>query len=276
MQKLKDFLPKHSNKIYSPINSCIYCGFLENLSDEHIIPFGLGGKIKLPKASCSECAKKTSIFEHTCLRTMYGPLRLLYDLPSRRKKSRPEKLPLKVKISPTDEWTYINVEQDRYPFLITFPYFSMPDLLINNPNKIIRGAVTDRLWIRGASPSYIFRNLLQKLTEELGVFSIMPESKAHIEEFCQMLSKIAHSFAVAELGYNKFKPFLVPHIKDKELKNCSDYIGSLSKDENPSDQLHELSIYSGANPNYVTVRIRLLARLGTPTYYVVVGEYLNN
>jgi len=97
------------------------------LADEHIIPFGLGGRMVLPKATCPECAKKTSSFEHTCLRTMYGPLRLLYDLPSRRKKNRPETLPLKVKFNPDDEWTLIQVEQNRYPFLLAFPYFSMPN-----------------------------------------------------------------------------------------------------------------------------------------------------
>lgn len=274
--RLKDFLPEHPEKIYAPIGHCIYCSASKNLSDEHIIPFGLGGRMKLPKASCTECAKKTSSFEHTCLRTMYGPLRLLYDLPSRRKKSRPKTLPLKAKFNPDDEWTQVQVEQDRYPFLITFPYFPMPNLLTENPSREIRGAVTDRLWIRGASPSYVFKDLLQELTLQLNAYSIMPESKAHIEEFCQMLAKTGHSFAVAELGYSHFKPFLIPHIKNKELANCGDYIGSLSKDESPSGKLHELSIYKNSNPNYVTVRIRLLAKLGTPTYYVVVGQHLNN
>jgi hypothetical protein len=270
--KLKDFLPEHEEQNYPSVSHCIYCGISNNLSDEHIIPFGLGGRIKLLKSSCSECAKKTSSFEHTCLRTMYGPLRLLYDLPSRRKKNRPEKLSLKVKFKSKDEWTYIEVEQERYPFLITFPYFPMPNLLVNTQSDI-RGATADRFWIRGASPSYVFKDLLQKLTQDLLAFSIMPESKVHIEEFCQMLAKIGHSFAVAELGHATFTPFLIPHIKDKKLTNCGDYIGSLPKDEKPSSQLHELSIYRDIISNYVTVRIRLLAKLGTPTYFVVVGEY---
>jgi hypothetical protein len=274
--RLKDFLPNHPKKIYAPIGNCIYCSASNNLNDEHIIPFGLGGRMELPKSSCPECSSKTSIFEHTCLRTMYGPLRLLYDLPSRRKKSRPKTLPLKVKFKPNEEWSKIQVVQDRYPFLITFPYFSMPNLLTESPSREIRGAVTNRLWIRGASPSYVFKDLLQKLTLELNACSIMPESKAHVEEFCQMLAKIGYSFAVAELGYGNFKPFLIPHIINKDLSNCSDYIGSLSKDESPSDQLHELSIHKNSNPNYVTVRIRLFAKLGTPTYYVVVGQRLKN
>lgn len=49
-------LPSHTEKIYQPVNVCIYCGGTGALSDEHIIPFGLGGRWVLPKASCAECA----------------------------------------------------------------------------------------------------------------------------------------------------------------------------------------------------------------------------
>lgn len=38
--------------------ACIYCGSdggLGGLHDEHIIPYSLGGKAQLLKASCSDC-----------------------------------------------------------------------------------------------------------------------------------------------------------------------------------------------------------------------------
>src|SRR3989338_3816229 len=117
-QKLKSFLPDHPAKIYPSAKRCIYCGSTENLSDEHIIPFGMGGQMVIPKASCKACSGLSSAFEGTCLRTMFGPLRMLYDLPSYRKKSRPKKLPLKVKIDSKDDWTKMDVEQTDYPFLV--------------------------------------------------------------------------------------------------------------------------------------------------------------
>jgi hypothetical protein len=49
--------------------SCIYCGTqadqteAKELSDEHIIPYALGGNLVLPKASCDRCAKETHAFE---------------------------------------------------------------------------------------------------------------------------------------------------------------------------------------------------------------------
>jgi len=254
-QSLKSFLPSQKKKVYSPVGKCIYCGCANDLTLEHVIPYGLGGKIELPESSCYECAKITSKFEHTCLRTMYGPLRLLYGMPSRRKKNRPNTLPLKVKKAANEEWSYIEVEQEKYPFLILFPYFTAPLMLAKTPIPSNHGAVTNRFWIRGASPAYVFNDLLKSLTWELKVHSIMPEAKAHVAEFCQMLVKIAYSYAVGELGYGSFKSYLLPGILKADLSDCDTYIGSLEKDEAPSVLLHELSIGESMQSNQIVVRV---------------------
>lgn len=73
-----------NNCKYSNANLCIYCGATENLEDEHIIPYGLGGRWVLPKASCSRCAKITGKFENNCLKKMYGSTRQLLGIPSRK------------------------------------------------------------------------------------------------------------------------------------------------------------------------------------------------
>jgi hypothetical protein len=206
---------------------------------------------------------------------MYGPLRLLYGLPSRRKKKRPKALRLKVKRTPEEDWTYVDVEQEKYPFLILFPYFSMPRMISGESESECRGAATKRLWIRGASPGYIFKELLERLTIELRVHSVMPEATAQVKEFCQMLAKIGYSFAVGELGIEAFKPFLIPHILRKELDDCHKFVGSLGETEKATKELHEISMVDMAKEDLVVVRIRLLAKLETPTYYVVAGKCNN-
>ena len=271
-QSLKSYLPSQEKKVFPPVGTCIYCGSLHNLTIEHVIPYGLGGKIELPQASCSECAKITSSFEHTCLRTMYGPLRLLYGMPSRRMKRRPKTLPLKIKKTATEDWSYVEVEQEKYPFLILFPYFTTPLILAKQPVPQNRGAVTNKFWIRGASPAYVFEDLLENLVRDLKVHAVMPEAKAHVVEFCQMLAKIAYAYAVGELGYGSFKPYLLPGILRAELADCDSYIGSLDKEEPPSASLHELSLVESMRNNQIIVRVRLLSKLGTPTYFVVVGK----
>lgn len=202
---------------------------------------------------------------------MYGPLRLLYGLPTRRKQGRPQTLRLKVKRGPDSDWEYLPVPQDRYPFLITFPHLGMPGILTGLP-KTVAGAVTKRLWIRGASPSHDFHTLLEKLVAELGVHSIMPEAKADVEAFCRLLAKVAYSFAVAELGGHPVESPLAGYASGTDLTHCLHYIGSREVEEPPTETLHDLAIVKGPPSSQLVVRIRLLSRLGTPTYYAVVRE----
>jgi len=272
LPKLKGFLPKQAPLKYSSPGECIYCGKKGELSDEHIIPFALGGNLILERSSCSDCAKITSAFELTCLRTMYGPLRLLYDLPTRRRKKRPKKLPLKIKYSSTEkEHQIVLVDQQKFPFLITFPYFETPGIV--NGNKVHRsgGRKNKKLWIRGASPYYSFRGLMEKLLYEMKAYEIFPESKAEVPAFCKLLAKIAHSFAVAEIGLSKFEAALKPIIVADQLSHCMHYIGSTGNDKPPEDILHDLAILEFNNINDILVNIRLLCKLGTPTYIVAVG-----
>ena len=275
LQTLKEFLPEHQGKTYSRVGHCIYCGSTKDLGDEHIIPFGFGGRMVLPESSCKACSRITSAFERTCLRTMFGPLRMLYGLPSRRKKDRPMTLPLKVKYRPEDDWTTVPVNREDFPFLVLFPYLPMPDLLSGRKTPNNRGAVTNRLWIRGASASRGFFEHMDDLIAELGVCSVMPEADAHVEDFCLMLAKIGHSYAAAELGNEEFEPFLLDLILQKNLTNRADFIGGLDHDEAPSQSLHELALHNQGrgDPDLVAVRMRFLSKLGTPTYYVVVGRH---
>jgi hypothetical protein len=267
---LERVLPAQPSCTYGLVGECIYCGAKLELSDEHIIPYGLGGRLVLPKASCSTCAEKTSKFERTCLRTMYGPLRLLYGLPSRRKDARPETLDLRVKRTPDSPWEDVPVAQERFPFLITFPMFDAPGLFGGTAAGEAQKPAAKRFWIRGASPYYEFFSLLEELVHELKVHTIMPVAKHDVPTFCSMLAKIALSAIVARGGRATPQSTLARIAVGEDMDNCLHYIGAVAKDEPPSAMLHELSVGRMLKADAVVVRIRLLARLGTPTYMVVV------
>ena len=271
LPSLKGLLPKHTDRTYAAVGRCIYCGSSEQLQDEHIIPLGLGGRHVLPKASCRKCGGKTSAFERTCQRTMYGPLRLLYGLPSRRERDRPGALPLKVKRTADSKWEYLQVAQNRYPFLLTFPYLGMPGVM-SGESTHDKGPVTDRLWIRGASPSHDFDALCRQLVADLGVHTIMPESKADVEALCRMLAKIAYSFAVAKRGGKPIPSRLAGYATGGDMTGCLRYIGSRDTDEPPAPTLHDLNMVHDPEGKLTVVRVRLLARLGSPIYYVVVDD----
>lgn len=269
---LTNILPAQTSFTYAQLDRCIYCDSTDGLSDEHIIPYGLGGRLVLPKASCSACSKITSAFEGTCLRTMFGPLRMLYDLPTRRKADRPSTLPLKVKRSANDDWTELMVDREEYPFLVLFPHLSGPTLLTGRAVNE-QGAKAGRFWIRGASESTGFMPHLETLCQKLGVHSVMPTAEARVEEFCLMLAKIAHAFAVAECREELVEPMLPRMILERDFSRRAQLMGSiklLGRDD-PRSRLHDITIIDNEE-GWVSVVVQLLAPMDTPTYLVHVGK----
>ena len=266
-------LPEHPFKRYEAANVCIYCGATENLHDEHIIPLALGGRWILPDASCAECGKKTSAFEGTCTRTILGPLRMLYDIRSRRRKERPETLPLKVRKTPGADWTTIEVNRAECPFLVLLPLLGLPDELTGNVTAGERGAKTKNIWIRGAFGQLGFRPHLEALARRFNVAELMPTGDVDVPSFCLLLAKVAHSYATAEMGVGKFEPFLPQIVTTGDLSNCVQFIGGIPDQEPETGNIHEVSFEQEiAPPGIVAVRIRLLASLGTPTYFVAAGR----
>lgn len=269
---LRGFLPEQPARVYPAANICIYCGADRDLSAEHIIPFGMGGRLILPKSSCRTCSTITSEIERTCLRKMYGPLRLLYGLPSRRTKNRPARLPLKVRRRAGDAWSVVSVPQERYPFLVTFPYFSIPGLLAGEARENALGAVTDRIWIRGASPSHDFNALLASLGRELKVHELQPDSDLDVPAFCRLLAKMAIGYVAAERGVSEVPRSLTAMVIDNRLEGCRHFIGSSESDEPAVNRLHDIATATFRPVDIPVVRIRLLAKLGTPTYWVALSK----
>lgn len=91
-------------------------------------------------------------------------------------------------------------------------------------------------------------------------------------KFSQFLAKIAHCFAVDQLG-DKFTPLLFDLIRIPAKSQRFDLIGGDTTDFPPSENLHELGIEWRKIDDiiYVIVRIRFFANLGAPTYIVVAG-----
>lgn len=100
----------------------------------------------------------------------------------------------------------------------------------------------------------------------------MPESKADVEAFGRMLAKIAYSFAVAKRGGKLIDSPLVGYAMGGDMTGCLRHIGSREEEEPAAASLHDLNMVFDPDGQLTVVRVRLLARLGTPTYYVVVDD----
>lgn len=267
-QKLPLLPPRH----FAALGECIYCGRTEKLTKEHIIPFALGGSWVLPDASCKACAKITGAFEGEFSRTILGPLRMLYDMPTRRPKDRPRHIPLKVKYENSTDWEIAYVDRRICPFLILMPLYDMPDLLTGDVTTEGRSAATRRFWIRGGGFWSDRDAHLQWLCEALGAKQVMPTGTVPTEPFCLTIAKIAHSFAIAEMGRRSFSPFLSDMIMKRDMNNRAAYIGGGAGNDEPSKNLHDVTFVFSGDPSIVVVAVRLFALLGTPTYHVVVGS----
>src|SRR5438876_10039435 len=68
---------------YPPVGHCIYCSGTDNLTREHIVPFGLHGNAVLPAASCASCRQLTSAFEFQVLRGSMRTVRVICNVRAR-------------------------------------------------------------------------------------------------------------------------------------------------------------------------------------------------
>lgn len=255
-------------KVYRKVERCIYCGVNSvELTDEHIIPLGLGGNWILPKSSCKTCAAITGKTEQFCLRPMLGNLRIRLKLPTRRPKERPTELPIEfIRVNGAREKEI--VPANEVPFVCLGYRFPAPGIL--------RGVIPTQDYETG--------ELVAKFINE-GVSKYMsPEGQKvkigtiNILEFTRMLAKIAHSYAVAEYGLGSFVPLLPNLILGKS--NLAPYlVGNIDTGTPLLKQpftLHHIYRQDCVSNSvvYLLVAIRLFTFLEMPLYHVVVGAKL--
>jgi hypothetical protein len=267
--------PPHPLKKYPAAKVCVYCGTREKLTDEHIVPFAAGGAWLLPQASCKACAAITGKFEGEFGRTIIGPLRMLFNMPTRRPKERPRHLPLKVKYPGSTDWEIAKVDRRICPFLVVLPLYPMPELMTGQRESGERTSATNKLWIRGGGFWPDRDAHLQWLCMKLGAVSVMPTGTAHTEPYCLTILKVAHSFANAELGVGGFEPLLPEMILKRDLRDRAMVLGGGSGDEPPSSEAHEVTfVEHSPDHTLIVVRVRLFSSLGAPSHHVVVGRRL--
>jgi hypothetical protein len=251
-------------KVYPPIGRCIYCGGVnDDLRREHIVPFGLAGNLILPKASCRACEAITGSIERACLRGMLGNFRIRQGFPTRRKKERPSSLSMEI-LGANGKVTNQNVPVKEFPRLLY--------ICRQPPAGILVGRAPSNEWI--PDPCIIVHGAdAEKAFGKSWNFGQYRHS-----DLCLMLAKIAHSYAVAELGLAELEKYNLPLRKLilEKAASTGHYVGGQPTKDPPAEPglLHKLQIERGDlhGIQFVLVHIRLFAHLGAPQYHVVVGE----
>jgi hypothetical protein len=250
-------------KTYDAVNQCIYCDSSESLSDEHIFPYGLGGRLVLPKASCSKCAKTTGKFEQNCLKKLYGVARHLLGIPS-RKKGMPKNVP----ISQKSRWGgYISTEVP----LMEYPAFLI-DVKLDGPPLITVGIEPS-----SSVCNFAARLSIVSIKKDAKQVNFKRELNFQTIDYARMLAKIALAYAVGELGLTNFKPLdqLLKLIKNETPYDTDYCVGGSQLIEPLSNNPHEIRIEFDCDKKgnkLVVVLIRLFSQVqSTSSSRIVVG-----
>lgn len=191
---------------YSPryIGKCIYCGSAENLTDEHVVPYGLAGPWQLLSASCQECCKITSAFEHDVLREYFILVRTKLQLPTYHPKERPKSFEFAVKIDGREE--VIDIPVSDSPTLFMMPQFEKPGYITKNPQDTI-------LSVTGTS---LHGSDLERFSTKYNLYGFSFSAPLRTS-FARLLAKIAYGMAVLKHGLDAIEEaYVLPSILGKK------------------------------------------------------------
>lgn len=240
------------------IGKCIYCGSLEDLTNEHALPKALKGQWVLQKASCSSCSKYTSKIERNVLRGVYYSARLRYGLKGYRS------LPVEYTVEGIDSKgskVSKTVSVKKYGAVITLLGYKQPEYLTG---------VTDRTGIAVVS-SYLLRTNgmdLSALAKELDLQQITFTEAYEGHNFEKFLCKVAYSFAVFAYGLDSFeRVYILDSLFDRK-DDIGLWVGSTEAEIGEADTHIEL-FEKGMD---LICKIRIFGKLPVPTYLVVVGR----
>jgi hypothetical protein len=250
------------------VGKCIYCGSTDSLTDEHIVPRGLGGPWRLLSASCKECSKITSGFERDVVRKFFILMRTKLGLPTYHPQKRPDCFSFMVTIGGREE-------------VVSFPVPDCPTLfmmpLFEKPGHIRKDARGSSMLVAGFS-LHGKENELREFRTKYNVESISVTTELRAS-FARVLAKIAYGMAVFQYGLDTIEEaYVLPCILDKK-QDVGQWVGCeephKSPDLLPREQFfHRLNLLIKGSE--VGVRIRLFANYQTPEYLVIVGRLKGN
>jgi hypothetical protein len=187
----------------------------------------------------------------------------------RTRRKLPTEFPL-ILIFPDGREEIEMVPEDIYPANLILLKFVPPALLSGEPSGGNFNFIPVR-WVRASEAHDEFVRSKGAIRSEVEII-LRPQ------QFSRVLAKMAHSFAVAELGLDGFCPSLLDLIHGRNVEVAPELVGcEIEIPPATSGRLHEIGFIS--HPEYVVVRIRLFASSavddrGTPVYLVVAGTKL--
>jgi HNH endonuclease len=250
---------------YPSFGRCVFClqtFAQEDLTDEHIIPYSLNGRLVIRKGSCVPCAQRSNQeYENPTLQSALLAARSIMEL-NRRKKKDIKRMP---KLWPGDHAARtsmkgidsIEVDVSQYPPLMFLLVLEPAGKLIGVPRGD-KFTAKLRIWIYnfGTNTSTVNNVTMRQLFRH--------------QEFALTVTKIAYCYAVAELGLDGFDG---TEIRDLLMGRRDDvynfFGGSVDGDCLLRRDFHGLMLRE--RKWFRTVVFHLFSSLRAPPYEVVIG-----
>jgi hypothetical protein len=258
---------------------CIYCGALAKdveLTDEHIMPFSLGGNAVILDGSCKACASETTKLENEIAHKVLWDFRVHVNAPTRRKKSRPKELPFTYSIAGGERQTRMVPIAD-HPFFVPMPVWGRPGLLAGKQPSIEFEH----------HKAHVFYSVPPNIKETLGLDGDVlaeipfPEFRINDALYARGLAKIAYCHAVVRFGLHRFRSLVMPDLILGRYACTPYFIGcKLDNPPPPTERsvLHEITVGPEVinGVKLLVSNIRLFANSGIedhgpPVYEVVIG-----
>ena len=245
------------------IGRCIYCLSTQNLSDEHAIPYSLGGDILLEDGSCDDCARVTSYLDGYLANQVFRDLRTHAAVQSRS--GLPKELP--ATLIHGEKLTNAVLPIPQHPLMVTLPNLGKPGIFRGEGPKHFYGTHT-HFWSWGRFP---------KDTTADGVHV---DRYDNVPTFARAVAKIAHCSAVIMFGLGEFRPLWIPDVILGRYPYPLYLVGSTEPEppcaEGPGHEVH-YGTATSSRQTMATVSVRLFANIitpdgiGMPTYHVIAG-----
>jgi hypothetical protein len=244
--------------------ACIYCGMTDvKLTDEHIVPYSLGGSHVLRDASCVRCANITKKFEQRVARDLWGDARISFNAPTRRKRERKSHI---VMPDPHDQTQSLTVPASEHPAGLVFYKMNKAGLLQGLPETVDLSGAWQMVVVDDDKRRW---NFLKKHPGKLVLkFRHVPDA------FGRLLAKIGYNQILTALDPGDFRPICLPYITG-EKSNLSYVVGGTLDDQKPEPENgYSLSTVAfGSSSRLMLVAlVRLYANTCSPAYHVVVGD----
>jgi hypothetical protein len=246
----------------------MYCERTEDLSDEHVIPFALGGNFIIPSSSCPECSRVTSEFERRVLRGFMLGARTLAGFPTRRPKERPTTLPVTAKDA--SGTTTHQLKAQEATALLPLPIFEAAGAFTG------REATGDILLV--GYETIQFGEAPEAVAASLGADTIVLQGKWDLVSFARMLVKIGIGFASATCGPLPLEEVpLLSFLQTGSTPQVSHWLGSANVELSPelAGATHACVLRLSDHPTdrhrcLLSVRVKLFASSGAHGYDVIV------